>query len=90
MSVYCVSYDLNKSGQNYSGLYAELEASPSWWHFLDSTWLISTSETADQLSARLLKKLDTNDRVLVIKVTRDYAGWLTEDAWNWINQHVRN
>ncbi|MCC5641279.1 hypothetical protein LC593_36890 [Nostoc sp. CHAB 5844] len=88
MTVYCVSYDLNKTGQNYSALYEELKKSPSWWHHLDSTWLIYTSETAEQLSARLLKHIDTNDRLLVIKVVQAYQGWLTEEAWKWINEHV--
>jgi len=88
MSVYCVSYDLNKPGQNYEGLYKELKNSPSWWHYLDSTWLIHTSETADQLSARLLNHIDQSDRLLAIKVVRAYQGWLTEDAWVWIREHV--
>lgn len=46
MTVYCVSYDLNKAGQNYNDLYEELKKSPNWWHHLDSTWLIVTNETA--------------------------------------------
>lgn len=28
MPVYCVSYDLNKAGQNYNALYEELKKSP--------------------------------------------------------------
>lgn len=88
MTVYCVSYDLNKSGQNYAALYNELKASLSWWHQLDSTWLIHTNESADQLSSRLLRHLDQNDRLLVIKVVRPYQGFHTEQAWQWIRQHV--
>lgn len=88
MTVYCVSYDLNKAGQNYSDLYEELKKSPSWWHYLDSTWLIYTAETADQLSERLRKNLDNNDNLLVIKVVRSYAGWLPKKAWEWIDKHV--
>jgi len=88
MTVYCVSYDLNKTGQNYSALYEELKKSSSWWHYLDSTWLIYTSETADQLSERLLKHTDQNDRLLVIKVVKSYQGWLNEEAWKWIREHV--
>lgn len=68
MTVYCVSYDLNKAGQNYNPLYEELKSSPSYWHYLDSTWLISTSETAEQLSARIRTNIDDNDNLLVIKV----------------------
>lgn len=88
MTVYCVSYDLNKTGQNYSALYDELKASPGWWHNLDSTWLVSTQESADQLCDRLLRHLDQNDRLLVIKVVKPFQGFLTEKAWEWIRVHV--
>lgn len=88
MTVYCVSYDLNKAGQNYNALYEELKKSPGWCHPLDSTWLISTHETADQLSNRIRAHLDNNDSLLVIKVIHPYAGWLPEKTWEWINQHV--
>ena len=57
MAVYCISYDLNKAGQKYNELYEELKSSSSWWHYLDSTWLISTSESASQLSNRLKKHI---------------------------------
>ncbi|MDD5405692.1 MAG: hypothetical protein PHE73_01980 [Sulfurovaceae bacterium] len=89
MSVYCVSYDLNKSGQNYDNLYDELKKSSSWWHFLDSTWLIYTNESANQLSERIRLHLDKNDYLLVIKVTNEYSGWLPQEAWDWINKHVK-
>ena len=88
MSVYCVSYDLNKAGQNYNALYEELKKSPGWCHPLDSTWLISTRETAQQLSDRLRRHLDNNDTLLVIVVTKEYAGWLPKTAWDWMKQHI--
>lgn len=88
MSVYCVSYDLNKAGQNYNALYEELKKSPGWCHPLDSTWLISTRETAQQLSDRLRRHLDNNDTLLVIAVTKEYAGWLPKNTWDWIKQHI--
>lgn len=88
MSVYCVSYDLNQAGQNYNALYDELKKSPGWCHPLDSTWLISTGETAQQLSDRLRKHLDNNDSLLVIGVTKEYAGWLTQDTWDWMRTDI--
>lgn len=86
--VYAVSYDLNKSGQDYKGLHEELKKSNSWWHFLDSTWLIYTSETADQLYARIGSYIDKNDYALVIEVKKNYQGWLPEAAWKWIREHL--
>ncbi|GAA4168017.1 SinR family protein [Sphingobacterium ginsenosidimutans] len=86
--VYVVSYDLNKSGQDYEGLYGELKKSPAYWHYLDSTWLIYTSESANELYDRIGGHIDRNDLALVIEVRRNYQGWLPEKAWEWIRQHV--
>ncbi|QDE47883.1 hypothetical protein EIN43_27015 (plasmid) [Enterobacter hormaechei] len=86
MSVYSVSYDLNQAGQNYNALYDELK-SPGGATF-DSTWLISTGETAQQLSDRLRRHLDNNDTLLVIGVTKEYAGWLTQDTWDWMRTDI--
>lgn len=88
MAVFCVSYDLNKSGQNYEGLIEELKKSSSWARPTASTWLVYTSEDASQLYNRLAPYLDKNDLILVIEVTRDHAGWLHQDIWNWINQYL--
>ncbi|MHB0390349.1 hypothetical protein ACYBJS_25320, partial [Klebsiella pneumoniae] len=75
-------------GQNYNALYDELKKSPGWCHPLDSTWLISTGETAQQLSDRLRRHLDNNDTLLVIGVTKEYAGWLTQDTWDWMRTDI--
>lgn len=88
MAVHCVSYDLNKAGQNYNGLYDELKKSLGYWHYLDSTWLISTTETATQLFQRLKPYIDDNDIMLVIKVTNEYSGWLPQKAWDWLKNHL--
>lgn len=89
MAVFNVSYDLNRAGQNYPGLITELESSPGYCHYLKSTWLIYTHEDAEALSERLLTHIDQNDSLLVIRVTAEYQGWLPEDAWNWIREHVQ-
>lgn len=88
--VYMVSYDLNKSGQDYKGLHEELEKSPSWWHYLESAWLIYTSESASQLYERIGKHIDENDYAIAIEVKGNYQGWLPEKAWEWIRSHVKN
>ena len=86
--VYNVSYDLKKVGQNYDGLIKELKESLSWWHYLDSTWLIKTNETPSQLWNRLKPNVDDNDRMLIIEVCNNTSGWLSEKAWEWINKNV--
>lgn len=87
MSVYCVSYDLRKAGQNYNGLYEQLKRT-KWLHPVESTWLIATTESAQQLSDRLWTQLDQNDLLLVIRVTKPYWGVLSKEAWAWIEANV--
>lgn len=86
MTLYIVSYDLKKPGKDYKGLYEELKKSPKWWHYLESTWLIHTNETADQLFDRLRSHIDENDYVLVTEVTRNRSGWLPRKAWDWFGE----
>jgi len=86
--VYVVSYDLRKPGQDYKNLFDELQASPGWWHFLDSTWLIATSESANELYNRLRTHLDRDDSILVIQAGADRQGWLPKKAWEWIDQNL--
>jgi len=84
MAVFSISYDLNKSGKNYEGLYEEIKRT-EWLHILDSTWLISTQETAQVLSERLRSRMDNDDRLFVSKVNRsEYWGWLSQEYWNWL------
>lgn len=90
MRTMLVSYDLNRPGQNYAGLYEALKAVPLWWHYLDSTWLVRTEESAAQLRDRLSPCLDGGDELLVIDVTSPEAAWSGFDqrASQWIKDNL--
>lgn len=83
--IYSISYDLKRPGQNYNALYEATKGCGDWWHYLESTWLIDTSLTALSIWQRLAPRVDQNDRVLVIGVTKDHQGWLPKESWEWIN-----
>lgn len=83
--IYAVNYDLKKPGQNYAALYEAIKGCGVWWHHLDSTWLLDTSLDAQGIWGRLEPYVDKNDFFLVIGVTRNYQGWLSPEAWEWIN-----
>ena len=88
MPVYSIDYDLKRPGQNYQGLWAELGKFAG-IRILYSTWLVSTSLSAQAVYDRLSPHIDKSDRMIVIRVARDYQGWLDEVHWDWMNQHVR-
>lgn len=89
MPVYLVTYDLKRPQQNYQGLYEVLKKADSWWHYLESTWLIKTSETVDAWQTRLRSTLDDNDLFMImdLKPAR-YSGWLPQPAWDWIRTNL--
>ena len=86
--IYAINYDLKQPGQNYEALSEAIKSCGAWWHYLNSTWLVDTFLTAQGIWQRLEPHVDTNDRVLVIGVTRNYQGWLPEEAWDWINSRM--
>ena len=86
--VYNVSYDLNKIGKDYTGLHGELKNTYEWYHLLDSTWLLYTSETANQIWERLGAHIDSDDNILIAQITVNNAGWLPKMAWTWLNARL--
>jgi len=83
--IYAVNYDLKRPGQNYTKVHEAIKSCGAWWHYLDSTWLIDTSLSAEEVWKRVSPHADTNDNFLIIGVTSDYQGWLPKSAWDWIN-----
>jgi len=86
-----VSYDLRQPAADYSGLIKELKGCSAWWHYLKSTWVVSTDETPDQLAERLRSHLlHKRDRLLVIEVESGAGleGWLPQKAWDWLRKRL--
>lgn len=83
--IYAINYDLKRPGQNYDPLYQAIKSCGVWWHYLGSTWLVDTNMSAHAVWERLAPVIDKNDRVLVIGVTKEKQGWLSQEAWDWIN-----
>lgn len=88
MRTYLISYDLMKpeTHADYIPLINLLKSSNNWARPLMSVWLIKTTLTPMQIAAAIRKVTDANDRVLVIEVTKDWAGFgLSQQVINWLN-----
>ncbi|MEW6618720.1 MAG: hypothetical protein AB1422_05150 [bacterium] len=88
MKAYTINYDLKAPDRNYDGLYEAIKKSPKWWHYLESTWIIITNETPNQIWQRIEPFVDKNDYLLIIEVRDNVQGWLPKDAWDWIHTNV--
>lgn len=87
--VHLVTYDLKKPGQDYTSVHDSIKSCGTWWHYLESTWLLDSHMTAEEIATKIRSHIDKNDRLLVIGVTGDYSGWLTQEAWDWMNSRAR-
>jgi hypothetical protein len=75
MATLLVGYDLNKPDKDYEPLIKKLKAFDSWWHHLDSTWLIKVDKTPTAVRDELKEAIDENDELLVIDVSNDARAW---------------
>ncbi|MFZ5553160.1 MAG: hypothetical protein ACOZCO_08605 [Bacteroidota bacterium] len=89
MSVYLITYDLNKIGKNYEGLLKAIEDYPAWWHYMKNCWLISTNQTYNEVFNKLKPHMDDGDNLLIIEVTKNYIGWLDQKAWDWMKDMIK-
>jgi hypothetical protein len=89
MNTLLVGYDLNKQ-KDYPAIWSALEEMGTWWHHLDSTWLVRTEMTPVQLRNALREHIDSDDELLVIDVTgRSWAGaGFSSRAYDWLKKHL--
>jgi hypothetical protein len=94
MSVYLVTWDLNREKPNYAQARQNLITHLSRYQHikdpgLDSVWFLSSDASAHQIEADVRTKLDTDDRLMVTKlVSGDHQGWLDKSIWDWINARL--
>lgn len=94
MPSYVIGYDLNKEGKNYAAKNKKLTDNiikkfPTYWHNLDSTWIVVSNLTCEQIRDALIIDLDKNDELLVVKCSGDGA-WIgfNDAAGNWLRQNL--
>ena len=89
MSLYVISYDLNRPGQDYSKLHEKIKSCGTWWHCIDSTWMVMSSMTGIDIANRLWPEMDSNDKPIVIPAAPGgaWAGF-TGDCSSWLKTNL--
>lgn len=85
---YIICYDLKELPIRYGPFFDELKRSDRWWHFLTSTWIVFRYEALVELAPKLRPLIFANDRLLIMPAKGPADGWLTKDAWDWINSQL--
>lgn len=91
MSKILIGYDLNKTGKDYTSLIDGIKkAFPTYWHCLDSTWIVVTDSTPPQVRDYLRQFLDANDELFVVDITGKPAAWVGFDKQcsDWLTNNL--
>lgn len=89
MAVQLITYDLHRPGQNYSALHEAIKGLGSWWHCVESTWLVNTTLGAAQVRDRIAPHLDANDELLVVAAGGDWAArGMQQACYDWLRQNL--
>lgn len=92
MNTFLISYDLGlpETYDDYIILIQYIKSHYAWAKPLQSVWLIKTNKTASQIIDEIKDRIDANDKVLVIDVTR--ASWATfnvsKEVTDWMRDNL--
>jgi len=90
MKVYQISYDLRKQ-RDYDPLYERIKAYGNWCHPLESTWVITTTQSAAQIRDYLAGVMDQDDGLLVTRLQGE-AAWrnLDDKVSSWLKDQLNS
>lgn len=87
---YLITYDLNKKDKDYASLYDAIKdcSTGVWAHILDSTWLVKSNLTVQQINEKIKSVTDSNDNIFIVELTNNYYGYLNKDMWPYLKDHI--
>lgn len=89
MNTILISYDLVAPGKDYTPLHNAIKAYGTWWHCLESVWIIKTSQSAGQIRDYLQQYVDQNDRLVALSVGPQWATYnLTSNCNEWLRTNL--
>jgi hypothetical protein len=89
MAVLLITYELKTVGKDYTTFFEQIKKnSDGWWHYLEGSWMSNTRMSAEGFAKSLFPYMTQSDYLLVIKVDKEFQGWLPNEAWDWLNQRT--
>lgn len=89
MGLYQITYDLRKQ-RDYQSLHARIKAYGTWCRPLESTWVISTPQSAAQVRDNLLAVMDRDDGLLVTRLQGEAAWYgVSTEVSDWLKNQLQ-
>lgn len=85
---YIIIYDLRAPRRDYNMLYSAIKSYEHWGKMTESAWAVVSELNSEAIRDHLMKYIDTNDRLMVIK-SGQHAAWVNAIAANdWLKQNL--
>ena len=69
MACKIITYDLDKPNRNYDYLFEAINEIGSWWHCVESVWIVDTTKSVSTIRDTLKQNLDSGDKLAVLTLT---------------------
>jgi hypothetical protein len=86
-----IVYDIHPlSGKVAETVIKEIQSFGSWWHHLETVWIVRTGKTPAEIRDLLGPLLAFDDQLLVIDISGDAAGWagVNETGSQWLTENI--
>lgn len=87
MAVRLITYDLNRTGQNYDG-FMKVIKNYTWARLSESSYAVDTSDTPEMIYKKLEPYVDSNDYVVVITLEANWWAYHTQEILDWLREHL--
>jgi hypothetical protein len=84
MAVYLITYDLNRETTR-PPIVDRIKAYGDWAMLSESSYAISTNQTAEQVYANLQALLDQNDQIYIITLKKPWYGYGPKQVNEWLD-----
>jgi len=85
-----IGYDLkHKKDESPEELFAAIKKSGAWWHCLDSTWIVDTERSVDDMLFKLDVHIKPDDKLLIAPISGPHTAASPDMGYDWLHTHLK-
>ena len=91
MTAYLIIYSCRGHANKFKTVDAAIKEcawDDRWMYHLNNTWILKSEMTSDEIGHKLNHLTNDNDDFLVIEITNNYAGWLPQQALDFLSTYI--
>lgn len=88
MSVFLITYDLNKELNRPNMAKKIRETFASWAKLSESSYAVESAASPEHVYSQLSTLLDKNDQIYIISLRKPWTGFGSKEVNDWLDQHL--